>query len=156
MAENTENTYRFLNDPWAQAATVGALTLVPVRKYPGWLKTTLAWGPALGAAAMVATPGATTKALRKLSEWVGDDPEGVREVHITPGARAVAAVTAGAVMYGGWKLSLWSDTAVENVVRKLRVPAPRVTMSLAAGCATWWQVKQANERVAAQKSAQSA
>ncbi|WP_150463204.1 hypothetical protein [Nesterenkonia ebinurensis] len=151
--QKNDAAYHFLADPWGQAAAVGVLTLFPVRKYPGWLKTTMAWGPAIGVTAMVATPGATTKVLRKLCEWAGDDPEQINEVEeIKPVTRAGMAVAAGAAMYGGWKLSVWSDTAMENLVRKLRIPAPRVAMGAAAGWATWWQVKQANERVAAQRA----
>ena len=32
------------------------MTLVPVRKYPGWLRQAIMWGPAVGATAVLVTP----------------------------------------------------------------------------------------------------
>lgn len=153
MAEKNDDAYNFLTDPWGQAAAAAALTLVPVRKYPGWLKATLGWGGALGTVALVATPGATTKVWRKLSELSGDSDEEIPQVELTPAARGAIALAAGASWYGGWRLSVWSDTAVEKLVRRLRVPAPRLAMGAVAGWVTWSQVQQANERVAAQRVA---
>lgn len=153
MTEQKDTGYRFLTDPWGQAAAVGVLTLFPVRKYPGWLKFTLGWGGVAATTAVVATPGAATTVLRKLAEWTGD-AEDLEEVSIElkPATRAGLAVATGAAWYGGWRLSVWSDTAVENLVRKLRIPAPRLALGAAAGWATWWQVKQANERIAAKRA----
>lgn len=146
MAHHRDHQYQFLTDPWGQAIAVGLATTVPVRKYPGWLQFTLGWGSAAGVAAMVATPGATTRVLRKLAEWSGEDPERIETVDVSVPTRAALAAAAGAATYGGWKLSVWTDTATENVVRVLRVPAPRIAMGLAAGWATWYQVTRDNQR----------
>ncbi|NDK32350.1 hypothetical protein [Nesterenkonia haasae] len=142
--------YRLSADPWGQAALVSALTLIPARKYPAWLKRALVWGPTAGVVAIIATPGAPTSELRKLRTWQGQDPAAVQLPEITPMARTALAIGAGAAMYASWRLSFWSDTAAENVVRKLRIPAPRVAMALTAGAATWWQVTRDNRRRAGQ------
>lgn len=63
----TENGYSFSRDPWGQTAVVGALTLIPARKYPAWLRQTMIWVPTLSVTAMAATPGAATAVLRRLS-----------------------------------------------------------------------------------------
>src|SRR5699024_9429203 len=36
-----------LNHPISQATVTGALTLIPTRKYPTWLRHSLIWGPAV-------------------------------------------------------------------------------------------------------------
>lgn len=138
--------YRFSEDPWGQAALVSTLTLVPARKYPTWLKNVMVWGPTVGVVAVLATPGAPTAVLRKLSALQGQNPEEIQFPEINPVARAAVAVGAGTAMYASWRLSFWSDGAAENLVRKLHVPAPRVAMALAAGAAAWWQVTSENKR----------
>lgn len=78
----------------------------------------------------------------------------MRLPEVRPATRAALAVSAGAAAYAGGRISFWSDTAAESLVRKMRVPAPRVAMSLAAAVSTWWTLHQDNQRAAArQKSA---
>src|SRR5690625_4311532 len=45
--------YRFFLDAWGQAIVTGAITLIPTRYYPRWLRHALIWGfPATGAVAI--------------------------------------------------------------------------------------------------------
>lgn len=56
----------------SQAAVVGGLSLIPARKYPGWLKQGLTWGSTGLVAAVALTPGATSGLLKALSAKYGD------------------------------------------------------------------------------------
>lgn len=138
--------YRLSENPWAQAAIVGSLSLIPARKYPRWVRGVLTWGSTFGVTAVAATPGTATAVLRRLGAWQNQPAEEVQLPEISPAARATLAVSAGAVMYAGWRFSFWSDTATEKALRRLRVPAPRVVMSLAAGALTWRQIHSDNQR----------
>lgn len=46
----------WVENPWVQGTAAGLMTLVPVRKYPGWLRQAIMWGPAVGATAVLVTP----------------------------------------------------------------------------------------------------
>lgn len=56
----------------SQAVVVGGLSLIPARKYPGWLKQGLTWGSTGLVAAVALTPGATSGLLKALSAKYGD------------------------------------------------------------------------------------
>lgn len=148
--------YRFSKDPWGQAVAVGALTLIPARKYPAWLRQTIIWTPAVAATAIVAIPGGTTGLLRKLSRWQGQDPEEVEFPEISAVTRAAIAASFGAVVYGGGRLSFWTDNAAESLLRKMRVPAPRAAMAVISGATAWWSVDQENKQAAAQQKTEGA
>lgn len=132
------------------AAQVG-LSLIPLRKYPAWLRQTIIWAPAVAATAVAATPGAPTSIMRRLSKWQGEDPEEVEFPEISGAARAAIAVSLGAAAYAGGRFSFWADTAGENLLRKMRVPAPRVAWAMLGGAAAWWSVDQDNKRAAAEQ-----
>ena len=147
----TEGRYSFSKDPWGQAAAVGVLTLIPARRYPAWLRRTMTWVPTLSVTAIAATPGASTAVLRRLGQWQGQNTKDVKLPEASPAVRAACAVSAGAVSYAGWRLAFWSDTAAETLMRKMRVPAPRAAMALAAAAATGWSIRRDNERAAARE-----
>lgn len=46
----------WVEKPWVQGAAAGLLTLVPVRKYPGWLREAIMWVPAVGVTTVLVTP----------------------------------------------------------------------------------------------------
>lgn len=135
--------YSFSKDPRAEAVVTGAVALIPARKYPQWLRQTFIWAPTLGVTALAATPGATTAVLRTLGEWQGVEQEPGEVPSPPPAVRAALAVGAGATMYATWRFSFWFDTAAENALRKLRVPAPRVAIAVAVGAASWWSSSRA-------------
>lgn len=142
----TTKRYSFSQDPWAQAALVGGLSLIPTRKYPRWLRQTIVWAPAVATTSLVAVPGAVEASRRRLSQQQGKDSEQADTSDINPAARATIALAAGAAVYGVGRISLWSDTATENLLRKMRVPAPRVALSLVAATTTWWSVDYENKQ----------
>lgn len=49
------------NTVWIQAIVGGALTLIPARKYPAWVRHTLTWGSAAGIFTLMAVPGVASK-----------------------------------------------------------------------------------------------
>lgn len=49
------------NTVWIQAIAGGALTLIPARKYPAWVRHTLTWGSAAGIFTLMAVPGVASK-----------------------------------------------------------------------------------------------
>lgn len=125
----SKNIYlRVLNSPWSQAIAGGALTLIPGRKYPTWLRHTLTLGSTAAVVALIAVPGLSSKALKNAA-----GQERVETVEMTPRVRAGCATVVGASMYGMWRFGWWFDEASEQALRKLQVPFPRVVLGLAVG-----------------------
>ncbi|MGJ9406278.1 hypothetical protein ACHABQ_08150 [Nesterenkonia aurantiaca] len=133
---------------------MGLLTLVPVRRYPEWLRQAAMWLPAAGATAVLVTPRvweAMAEAGARLPEeveseheWEQSEPEPVaeeqpREGHKPPPTvrRKVAlwsiGVAAGASVYGYMRFSLWADGAIEDKLRELGVARPRMVMAVLGG-----------------------
>ncbi len=54
------------------------------------------------------------------------------------GLRLAAAAAVGGAFYGLAKLSLWADDAMEEGLRRIHVPAPRLTLAVASGAACAW------------------
>lgn len=56
----------------SQAAVVGGLSLIPARKYPGWIRQGLTWGSTGLVMAVALSPGATSGLLKALGAKYGD------------------------------------------------------------------------------------
>lgn len=149
------------NSVWLQAIVGGALTLIPARKYPVWLRQTLTWVPAAGVFGVMAVPGAGASVEewasgrvdsgRGTADGVADGRVGAKDGDSAPAdlgqaderesengateshrlARIGTAAAAGALTYGMFRFSFWFDEAAERGLRKLRVPYPRVIMGAA-------------------------
>lgn len=150
--------------PVSQAAVVGALSLLPARRYPGWLKQGMTWGSTGLVAAVALTPGAMSGLLKALGSKHGDaDQEdsassgssagaresGARESEAREEAgrpqvswvtRSSAALVAGGFTYGTWRFAWWADDAAERALRRMRVPAPRLVMAASAAALTYREV----------------
>lgn len=143
----------FLNNPMAQATVTGALTLIPARKYPTWLRRGLIWAPVVvgfaGAAYVLANPKTDLKPrdprqntgradLDYLPATPVSDGQQVRRcattIAVGGGIGAVASLTTAA--------GFWADEKIEQGLRRLKVPLPRAVMGVAAGALTWGQTKQ--------------
>lgn len=145
--------------PVSQAAVVGALSLLPARRYPGWLKQGMTWGSTGLVAAVALTPGAMSGLLKALGSKYGDtDQEDsassgssaeARESEAREEAgrpqvswvtRSSAALVAGGFTYGTWRFAWWADDAAERALRRMRVPAPRLVMAASAAALTYREV----------------
>lgn len=130
------------------------MTLVPVRRYPEWLRQALMWVPAAGVTAVLVTPRvweAMAEAGARLpdeaeqeQEQERGEPEPIaqeqsREGHKSPLTvrRKVAlwsiGAAAGASVYGYMRFSLWTDGVVEDKLRELGVSRPRIVMAVLGG-----------------------
>ena len=162
MQQNDSSTVRdrtpnVFTGPMAQAVLTGALTLIPARNYPNWLRKSLVWGPTVvgvaGATYFAAKPEARTKVAERSpsAEQSASSAQSVQSSE--PGStesstvrRATTMITAGGavgatlslVMAGGF----WADEKIERGLRRIKIPLPRVVMGAAAGVATWYQAKQ--------------
>lgn len=157
---------RFVTGPWGQAVLVAALTLIPVRNYPRWVRRTLIWGPpvvgAIGFGYVAADPESLPQVSeeRKSAEGATEERTESDEVtepdaqgppktgsgvsSLSPLARAIVFATGGAVVgtlgSGAMAVGFWADEKAERGLRKLKVPLPRVMMGCVVGALTWWQV----------------
>ncbi|GAA4514074.1 hypothetical protein GCM10023159_21970 [Brevibacterium yomogidense] len=163
---------RLLSGPWGQSALVGALTLIPARTYPLWLRRTLIWGPpvvgAIGFGYVAANPeslpqvgeerksveGATEENTES-DEVAEPDAQGPPKTgsglsSLSPRARAIVFATGGAAVgtlsSGAMAVGFWVDEKAERGLRKLKVPLPRVMMGCVVGALTWWQVVSESAR----------
>lgn len=127
-----------LRSPAVQALAAGALTLIPARNYPRWLRTGLVWGPAIAATAYGAYLAKNPAHRTALFERFGGDEAADQSGALSrPGV--VLASTAGLGVFIGASsaLGFWVDERLERGLQRLRVPAPRVVMAVAAGALTW-------------------
>ncbi|PRZ18520.1 hypothetical protein [Nesterenkonia sandarakina] len=145
----------WLGNRWVQGTAGGVLALVPVRRYPEWLRQAIMWVPATAATTVVVTP----RVWEKLADAARESPaqqeheqepvepellatEQSREHHrppLTPGRRAAlwgVGLTVGASVYGYMRFSLWVDGAIEDKLREHGVARPRVVMAVLGGLAT--------------------
>lgn len=122
---------------WAEATASGALSLIPARKYPAWLRHTLSWGSTALVVAAVLAPAVVPQFNERVSDGArakGADDHGVaaESADRDLAVRFVAAGFAGALVHGLGRFSFWLDDAAEHRLRAWRVPYPRVVMSVAA------------------------
>lgn len=140
-AERAPRSLRPLSDPWTQGALTGALTLIPARKYPDWLRSGIIWSPTLAGAAGLALLAAS---------W--EEAAGKQTDAPTVLRAAAAGAAGGAVASAVLAASFWADGKIEHGLRSLGLRFPRVLMGAASGAATAWMVTQENRREAAQQS----
>ncbi|MCT1608052.1 hypothetical protein M3B43_12190 [Nesterenkonia massiliensis] len=165
----TPGTYRFGRDPWGQAVVSGALSIIPARNYPRWLRRGIIVAPAIALPAFSAWVATSPSAQQKIAAWAGEDsssvggavdnepadaepvaPEGPAEAEsasraLTPvsfGALLAVTVPLGAVTSAMMAAGFWADEKIEAGLRQLKVPFPRLVMGWGAGALTWWMVKQ--------------
>lgn len=142
-----------LNHPISQATVTGALTLIPTRKYPTWLRHSLIWGPAVaclaGSVYLIANPKTGSKTTEPRKNTGRADQDYLPSARLSGGRRARHAVTMVALGGGiGTLISLttaagfWADEKIEQSLGRLNVPFPRAIMGIAAGALTWCQAKQ--------------
>ncbi len=157
----------FMTDPLSQGVLTGALTLIPARNYPTWLRCSLIWAPTLigsaGAGYLVTNP----KIRRKLSAKVAVaehttstprslHPQEPPTAFRTKGfSRTVALIAAGTGVGGVVSLALaagfWADEKIDTGLRQVNVPFPRVVMGIATGAVTWWQLKHDQDAAVRQR-----
>ncbi len=146
-----------------QGIGTGLSALVPARRYPAWLRQTMMWVPALGFGALVSSPAAWryladsaqaspdspgAEAAGSARNESTEQPHGnsAQQPPDTPGVersrrrpltrwlgRAGGGIAVGALVYGNMRMGFWLDGAIERGLRRVRVPAPRVVMAIAAG-----------------------
>src|SRR5690625_2436645 len=149
-----ERGKNFMMNPWAQAIMTGAVTLAPMRNYPGWLRQSMLWGPLLGGVIAGGYIGANPDRQRELNEFFAKfnangsaepqpaeqtSPSESSERSWTPLRAAAAGGTFGAVMSGATALGFWADEKIERGLRRMKVPMPRLVMAVAVGGMNWWQ-----------------
>ena len=122
----------------SQAVVVGGISLIPARKYPGWLKQGLTWGSTGLVAAVALSPGAASGLLKALGTQDGD----ADHPQVSWMSRSAAAVVVGGLTYGTWRFAWWADEAAERALRRLCVPAPRVIMAVGAGALTYREARR--------------
>lgn len=155
------SSYNLYRDPWGEAAISGLVALVPVRKYPRWLRRALVLGPVLVSAAgmsyVVTHPGNSKRFAQRISGTKAEPPESVVQDNeaasevgsINGGALAMKGAAMGAVLGGGIGAGTWlglrADEWIEGQLRRLRVPYPRIVMGLGAAAVAWWIVDRDNK-----------
>lgn len=162
-SDTCRNLANFLNDPLSQGIVTGALTLIPARNYPHWLRQTLVWGPPVAGGAIPAYLAMNPRVRRKLSARLaiaehsnpstrtGLRPQEPPRAVLSKGNRSTASMIAtGTAIGAGVSLlvvgGFWADEKLEQGLRRLKVPFPRGVMAAAAGALTWWQLKQDQKR----------
>lgn len=153
MSAGNTRLASFLNNPIAQATVTGALTLIPARTYPTWLRRGLIWAPVVvgfaGATYFVANPKTGLKSRDPRQNTGRADLDYLPATPVSDGQRARRSATIIAVGGGiGAVVSLttaagfWADEKIEQGLRRFKVPFPRAVMGAAAGAITWGQTKQ--------------
>lgn len=170
MRQNTTSATRqrltdFLNDPLTQGLLTGALTLIPARNYPTWLRRGLIWAPPIaggaGAAYLVMSPKTRRKIAAKIAvaQYSSSSHESLRPpeppaTFRTKGASRTTAIVAAGTAVGGvvslvTAASFWADEKIDQGLRRINVPFPRAVMSIAAGGVTWWSLKREQDTTSA-------
>lgn len=147
----------FMKDPFAQAILTGALTLIPARNYPSWLRNGLIWGPPAAGVAGGVYLATNRSARRKLATKiaVAEQPASISQTlrPQEPPAplrwkgknRTASLMITGCALGGAASLAIiagfWADEMIDRGLRRLNIPLPRVVMGVATGAFTWWQLK---------------
>jgi hypothetical protein len=140
---------RWVRGAYTWVPTIGAASLAAAPEvWSRWVKesaqsSSLGEQPPEGAAARDARPaehiGVGERDLHRVRQHAIDVAEAAPKLTIGQGAsRLAAAVAVGGMTYGVAKLSLWADEALEDGLRRLHVPAPRITLAVAYGAACAW------------------
>lgn len=140
-----------LTDPWTQALMSGALTLIPVRKYPKWLRKGLIWGPSVlgsvGGVYFAFNPEARQKLMARIADTGQALPIESDQLQdgrlVTDPARRLSIIGVGSAAGAAGSLVMsfgfWADEAIDQGLQRMKVPFPRVVMGLATGALIWWQ-----------------
>ncbi|HIW99017.1 MAG TPA: hypothetical protein H9871_02625 [Candidatus Nesterenkonia stercoripullorum] len=140
---------RWVRGVYTWVPTIGAASLAAAPEvWSRWVKessqgSSLGEQPPEGAAARDARPaehiGVGERDLHRVRQHAVDVAESAPGLTVGQGAsRLAAAVALGGMTYGAAKLSLWADGALEDGLRRLNVPAPRLTLAVACGVAFAW------------------
>ena len=150
-----------LQNPWTQAILTGALTLIPVRAYPRWVRRCLLWTPPLvggiAGSYLSVNPAARGNFLKGTGT---SQPESVAEQSAqqrqsqsdqqvrAPNALGIIAVgvSTGAALFAVTAAVFWADEKLERGLRRLKVPYPRIVMAIGAGAITWLQETKEQQR----------
>ncbi|KNC13465.1 hypothetical protein AC792_15755 [Arthrobacter sp. RIT-PI-e] len=135
-------------NPRSQALAGGALSLIPGRTYPGWLRHTITWGSTATVVALIAVPQFRSEVLERTS-----GQKTPPAVEMSPKARAGFAAVTGALMYGTWRFGWWFDEAAEQALRRMRVPFPRVVLGAAVGAWYYYADARGRRKAAARDTA---
>lgn len=149
--------------PAGQGVLTAVSGLIPVRRYPRWLRETIVWAPSITMVGVFLCPEQAQRLVRRAGMEVAapsDRPRAETDAEGEPETDAEAPLTArlaaagffGAAVYGVMRTSLWADTALESGLRRLRVPAPRVVLAAAAGTAAWGSAERERRRGSSQSS----
>lgn len=144
----TPDAYRFSRDPWGQAVVSGALSIIPARNYPRWLRRGIIAAPAIALPAFSAWVATSSTAQDKISAWSGGEKPAEAEPATRPltpvslGKLLAITVPLGAVTSAMMAAGFWADEKIEAGLRHLKVPFPRLVMGWGAGALTWWTVKK--------------
>jgi hypothetical protein len=173
MRQNSTSAARqrvaaFMMDPFAQAILTGAVTLIAPRDYPRWLRRGLIWGPTVagvaGGAYLATNRGARRKlatriAVAEQQATIAQDlrpQEPPRALRYKGNNRTVSLVVTGATIGGVASLVMaggfWVDYKIDQGLRRLNVPFPRVVMGVATGVYTWWMLKNDPKQAALSKA----
>lgn len=141
---------RWVRGAYIWVPTIGAASLAAAPEvWSRWIKesaqgsSSLGEQPPEGAAAREASPaehiGVGERDLHRVRQHAIDAAEAAPELTVARGAsRLAAAAVVGGMAYGAGKLSLWADGALEDALRRLHVPAPRLALAVTAGVAFAW------------------
>ena len=146
-AETDSPAFDILSSRWAQGVLTGALTLIPARSYPRWLRLSIIWAPTAIAASGGAYFAGNPEQVQKLTKQAaGAEPLREPEPTAQPEHTAEPEFAAQPESVGRWRSAavvLLPAAAVGTVASG--------AMAAAAGAATWWMVTKENERERAQQ-----
>lgn len=154
-AETDSSFFDLVRSPWAQGVLTGALTLIPARNYPRWLRLSLIWAPTIVGAGGLALLAANPDAQRRFAVDVGADQQRGEEPEENTVQQADAptilkvagaGAAGGAVASAAMAVSFWADEKLERGLRQLKAPFPRVVMGVMVGAATGRWVIAENKR----------
>lgn len=143
-AETDSPAFDILSSRWAQGVLTGALTLIPARSYPRWLRLSIIWAPTAIAASGGAYFAGNPEQVQKLTKQAAGRWRSAAVV-------LLPAAAVGTVASGAMAAAFWADGKLDRGLRRMRIPFPRAVMGAAAGTATWWMVTKENERERAQQ-----
>lgn len=153
-----------LDDSLSMAATTAAVSLIPPRVLPDWLRQGITWAPVAVLAGSFAyaagRPQTSMEVARTLVEAYEpneEQPDGGLQAHQPTDAEssmgpqqavvgfrfghaavgAVVGAAVGMIPTAMTALSFWTDEKVENGLKRLGAPAPRVIMAAGSAALSW-------------------